>query len=183
MEEPADCPESPRVLWAAALTVAASVVAVLVVREIALRVLHPSPAFQPLTVAPPIIDTILCTLVAIFVFIKIMSGPNPIRTWHRVATVVLILSFTPDVLLATSHGASWGEACALMTMHVVVWALCVTLLPALAIARHPRKTQAPNWGPPSILLGLDPQTPAHSSPQELRNAVAGESRNEEGKCS
>ena len=152
MEEPADCLESPRVLWAAALTVGAAVVAVLVVREIAVRVLHRSPAFQPLTVAPPVVDTILCTVVAIFVFIKIMFGPNPVRTWRRVATVVLILSFTRDVLLAWSHnmGASWSEACALMTMHVVEWALCVTLLPALAITRHPRKTPAPDW-PPSML--------------------------------
>lgn len=152
MEEPADCLETPRVLWAAALTVGAAVVAVLVVREIALRVLHPSPTFAPLFVAPPVFDTILCTLVAIFVFIKIMFGPNPLRTWRLVATGVLILSFTPDVLLAWSHnmGATWPEACALMTMHVVVWALCITLLPALAIARHPRKTQAPDR-PLSIL--------------------------------
>ena len=152
MEDPADCLETPRVLWAAALTIAAAVVAVLVVREIAVRVLHPSAAFAPLTVAPPIFDTILCTVVAIFVFIKIMFGPNPLRTWRRVATVVLILSFTPDVLLAWSHnmGATWPEAFALMAMHVVVWALCVMLLPALAIARHARKTPAPDR-PLSIL--------------------------------
>jgi protein-S-isoprenylcysteine O-methyltransferase Ste14 len=151
VEEPADCLETPRVLWAA-LTVAAAVVAVLVVREIAVRVLHPSPAFAPLTIGPPIVDTILCTVVAIFVFIKSMFGPNPLRTWRLVATVVLILSFTPEVLLAWSHsmGASWSEAFALMTMHVVVWALCVTLLPAVAIARHPRKTHTPDR-PLSIL--------------------------------
>lgn len=144
MEEQADCLESPRVLWAAALTVAAAVVAVLVVREIAVRMLHPSPAFAPLTLGPPIIDTILCTVVAIFVFVKIMFGPNPLRTWRRVAAVVLILSFTPDVMLAINHsmGASWPEAFALMTMHVAVWTLCVTLLPALAITRYPRKTGA-----------------------------------------
>lgn len=152
VEEPADGLETPRVLWAAALTVAAAVVAVLVVREIAVRVLHPTPAFAPLTLAPPVVDTILCTVVAIFVFIKVMFGPNPLRTWRLVATVVLILSFAPDVLLATSHnmGATWPEACALMTMHIVVWALCVTLLPALAITSHPRKTQAPDR-PLSIL--------------------------------
>jgi hypothetical protein len=94
VEEPADCLESPRVLWAAALTVAAAVVAVLVVREIAVRVLHPGPAFAPLFIAPPVVDTILCTVVAIFVFIKIMFGANPLRTWRLVATGVLILSFT-----------------------------------------------------------------------------------------
>jgi hypothetical protein len=151
MEEPADL-ESPRLLCAAALTIATAVAAVLGVREIAVRVLHPSPAFQPLTVGPPIFDTILCTVVAIFVFVRIMSGLNPIRTWRRVAAVVLILSFTPDILLGISHGmgGDWREAGALMTMHVVVWALCVTLLPSLAIAKQPRKTQAPER-PLSIL--------------------------------
>lgn len=151
-ENPADGLESSRVLWAAALTVVASVVAVLVVRELAVRMLHPSPAFAPLAVAPPVVDTILCTVGAIFVFIKIMFVSNPLRTWRRVAAVVLILSFTPDVLLAWSRnmGATWPEAFALMTMHVIVWALCVTLLPALAIAKHPRKTQAPDR-PLSIL--------------------------------
>ena len=103
--------ESPRVLCAAALTLTTTVAAVLAVREIAVRVLLPNPAFLPLTVAPPIVDTILCTLVAIFCFHKIMVGPNPIRTLRRIATIVLVLSFTPNVLLATScdMGGGWRE--------------------------------------------------------------------------
>jgi hypothetical protein len=115
--------------------------------------LHPNPAFLPLTVDPPIIDTFLCTVVAIFVFIKVMFGPNPVRTWRRVAAVVLILSFIPDVLLATSHdmGGGWPEAGALMSMHVVVWALCVTLLPSLAITRHPHGAEVAPDRPLSIL--------------------------------
>lgn len=139
-EEPADCLESPRVLWVAAVTIAAAVAAVLAVREVAVRLLHPNPAFLPLTVAPPVFDTFVCTVAAIFVFIHVMSGPNSVRTWRRVATMVLILSFIPDILLATSHdmGGGWPEAGALMAMHVVVWALCVTLLPSLAISRRPR---------------------------------------------
>jgi hypothetical protein len=153
MEESADSLETPRLLWAAAVTIPAAVAAVLAVREVVLRLLHPNPAFLPLTVEPPIIDTILCTVAAIFVFIKIIFGPNPVRTWRLVATVVLILSFIPDVLLATSHdmGGGWPEAFALMTMHVVVWALCVTLLPWLAITKHPRGTQAAPSRPLSIL--------------------------------
>ena len=144
--------DSPRVLWAAAATIAAAVVAVLVVREVAIRVLHPDPAFDPLTLGPPVVDTIVCTVVAIFVFVRIVSDANSVHTWRRVATLVLILSFIPDVLLAISHstGATWPDACVLMTMHVVVWALCVTLLPSLAITKHRRKIERPNR-PLSIL--------------------------------
>ena len=153
MEEPAHYLESPRVLWgAAALTIAAAVIAVLAVREVAVRVLQPDPAFTPLAVASPIVGTIVFTMVAIYVFLGMVSYPNPVRTWRRVAAVVLILSFVPNVLMGTSHimGGGWPEACALMTMHVVVWAICVTLLPSLAITKHPPKTQAPDH-PLSIL--------------------------------
>ena len=147
MEELEPHVDSPRILWVAALTIAVSVVAVL-----AVRVIHPAPSFTPLTLDPPIIDTFLCTVVAILVFVRIVFYPSSIRTWRRVAAVVLVLSFLPDVLLATSHdmGGGWREAAALMTMHVVVWAICVTLLPALAIPKHPPKTRAPD-SPLSIL--------------------------------
>ena len=153
MEEPAHYLESPRVLWGTgALTIAAAVVAVLAVREVAVRVLHPNPAFTPLSLGSPIIATIVCTVMAIYVFVGMVSYPNPVRTWRRVSAIVLILSFLPCVLLAISHimGGGWPEACALITMHVVVWAICVTLLPSLAITKHPPKTQAPDR-PLSIL--------------------------------
>jgi hypothetical protein len=104
--------ESPRFLWVAALTIAVSVMAVLAVRAAAVRILHPSPTFAPLAFGPPIIDTIFCVIVAIFVFLKISSYPNGIRLWRYVAAAVLVLSFVPDVLLATSRdmGGGWPEA-------------------------------------------------------------------------
>jgi hypothetical protein len=153
VEEPALYLKCSQGLWrSAALTVAAAVVAVLAVREVAVRALHPDPAFTPLSLGSPIIATIGCTVMAIYVFVGMVSYPNPVRTWRRVATVVLLLSFAPNVILAISHimGEGWPEACALMTMHVVVWAICVTLLPSLAITNHPCKTQAPDR-PLSIL--------------------------------
>ena len=153
MEESSLYLQSPRVLWwASALTIAAAVVAVLAVRELAVRVLHPDPAFTPLSLGSPVVGTIVCTVMAIYVFVGVMSYPSPVRTWRRISGVVLILSFLPCVLLAISHimGGGWPEVCALMTMHVVVWAICATLLPSLAITKHPPKAQAPER-PLSIL--------------------------------
>ena len=153
MEESAHYLESPRVLWgAAALTITAAVVAVLAVREVAVRILHPVPAFTPLSLGSPIVATIVCTIMAIYIFIGMVSYPNPVRTWRRTSAVVVILSFAPCLLLAISHimGGGWPEAFALMTMHVVVWVICATLLPWLAITKHPRKTQPPDR-PLSIL--------------------------------
>lgn len=145
MEEPAHYLKSS--LWgSAALTIAAAVVAVLAIREVAVQVVHPDPGFTPLTLGPPIVGTIGCTAMAIYVFVGMAPYPNSVRTWRRVSTVILILSFVPNVLLAISHimGEGWPEACALMTMHVAVWVICVTLLPSLAITKHPPKTQAPD---------------------------------------
>ena len=64
--------DSRRMLWLAPLTIAASVVAVLAVREVAIRVVHPAPEFLPLTPGPPILDTILGCLGAILVFAMIV---------------------------------------------------------------------------------------------------------------
>lgn len=142
----------PRVLWgAAALTVAASVAAVLAVREVAVRTLHPDPAYTPLNLGSPIVATVVCTMMAIYVFVGMASDPNPVRTWRRASAMVLILSFAPCVFMAISHamGGGWPEAFALMTMHVAVWAICATLLPWLALTKHPRKT--PDSDPLSIL--------------------------------
>ena len=153
MEEPAYYLKCSRALWAAAaLTIAAAVVAVLGVREVAVRVLHPDPAFTPLSIGSPIVATVVCTGMAVYVFAGLVTYPNPVRTWRRVSAIVLILSFAPCVLLAMSHimGGGWPEACALMTMHVVVWAVCVTLLPSLAITKQPPKTPTPDR-PLSIL--------------------------------
>jgi Family of unknown function (DUF6069) len=153
VEEPAHYLKSSRALWgAAALTIAAAVIAVLAVREVAVRVLHPEPDFTPLSRGSPIVATITFTTIAIYVFVGMMSYPNPVRTWRRVAALVLILSFVPNILLAISHimGAGWPEVCALMTMHVAVWAICITLLPSLAITKHAPKAQAPDR-PLSIL--------------------------------
>jgi hypothetical protein len=122
--------DARRVLWVAPLTIVTSVIAVLAVREVAIRVIHPPPGFEPLTIGPAIFDTILGCLGAILVFATLDS----VRTYRRVAAVVLVLSFIPDVFLATSHdmGADWPEAFFLMIMHVVVWAICVTLLTGLS---------------------------------------------------
>jgi hypothetical protein len=134
MDEPRHI-ESSRLWWLAPLVLATSILAVLAVREIAIRVVHPKPSFQPLTVGPPILDTTLGCLGAIFVFGSMVFYEDSVRKYRRVAIVVLLVSFIPDVLLATSHemGGGWAEASFLMIMHVVVWAICVTLLPILAI--------------------------------------------------
>lgn len=110
-----------------------------------MRVVHPVAKFAPLTLVPPIMDTIPGCLGAILVFAMIVYYPDSVRTYRRVAAVVSLLSFVPDVLLATSHemGGGWPEALFLMIIHVAVWAICVTLLPAFSMSSHFGTENAP----------------------------------------
>jgi hypothetical protein len=133
-----------RMAWLAPLTIACSVLGVLAVREVAIRVVHPTPQFLPLTSDPPILDTCLGCVGAILVFVLMVDAPGSVRNYRRVAAGVLVLSFIPDVLLATSHGmgGGWPEASFLMIMHVVVWAICVILLPSFSMTSDSEDTEA-----------------------------------------
>ena len=127
-------PRLVRLLWAGPLTVLASVTAVCLIRLAAVSILRPREEFMPLTPGPPIFDTVFAVVIAIVVFARIWSDSlEPAREYRSLAAKVLIISFAPDVALAVMHGfgGGWPEAFALMAMHIAVWAICVTMLPAL----------------------------------------------------
>jgi hypothetical protein len=125
-----------RLRWAGPLTVA--VAAVAVIREIAVTIVQPEARFFPLTPALPIFDTVVFTSAAVLVFARFCrDNPDPIRDYRRLAFGILLISFVPDILLALTHGfgGGWPEALSLMSMHVAVWAICVTILPAAVVVR------------------------------------------------
>ncbi len=127
-------PRLIRLVWAGPLTILISVTAVWLIRLAAVRILRPNEAFLPLKPGPPIFDTVVASGAATVVFARIWSDSlEPAREYRSLAAKVLIVSFAPDVALAVMHGfgGGWPEAFALMTMHVAVWAICVTMLPAL----------------------------------------------------
>ena len=61
---------------------------------------------------------------------------EPVREFRGLAWKVLLVSFVPDILIATQHwrGCTWLEAVALMFMHIAVWAICVAMLPTFAVS-------------------------------------------------
>lgn len=125
-----------RLFWAGPLTVIASVGTVLFIRIIAVAILKPDPKFEPLTVGPPTFDTVVAATFAVLVFLSnARYSLEPVRDYRALAAKVLVISFVPDIALAVLHGfgGGWPEALALMVMHVAVWAICVTLLPALTV--------------------------------------------------
>jgi glycosidase len=61
-------------------------------------------------------------------------------TLHNFSRAKQTVKVVPDVLLAVTHGSGggWPEGLALMSMHVAVWAICVTVLPAAVAAKRDR---------------------------------------------
>jgi hypothetical protein len=85
----------------------------------------------------------------VFVFSLVATmAAKPVRTFRTIAAVVLGLSFIPDVLLATRHafGGGWPEAIALMMMHVVAWAVTLSMLIGLATVSTPAEGHRPPGG-------------------------------------
>lgn len=112
-------------------TVSISIAAVLVVRYIAVMLLRPTPSFMPLRVLPATLDTTVLVTWAVIVFAGIIRYvSDPIRKFKRVALIVLLLSFLPDIALAKWRvwGGTWAYSLALMMMHVAAWASCMTVL-------------------------------------------------------
>jgi len=133
MDEPAQI-KSGRFLWAGPLTVTVSVVAVLLIRTLAVATLHPDAKFLPLTIEPPLFDTVFFGACAVFAFFCMGRYTlEPIGEYRSLAWKVLLFSFVPDIALAMGHwfGGGWSEALVLMAMHIAVWAICVTMLPIL----------------------------------------------------
>lgn len=129
-----------RLLWAGPAAVLASVVAVLLIRTVAVRLLKPAATFLPLTLDPPLMDTVMFGTAAVLVFLgKCRYSLEPIAEYRALAAKALAVSFLPDVALAVGHwfGGGWPEAFALMTMHVAVWGICVTVLPGMVAMKHP----------------------------------------------
>jgi hypothetical protein len=132
--------ELKRLVWAGPLTVLVSCLAVLLIRAAAIAILKPDPGFLPLTLRPPIIDTVWGAGAAVLVFHAMCRDtPDPVKNYRSLAAKALAVSFFPDLWLAMQHGygGGWPEASALATMHVAVWAICVTLLPRLVTRSVP----------------------------------------------
>jgi hypothetical protein len=135
-----------RLRWAGPLTVLLSVGAVAVIREIAVAMVEPDTRYMPLLRPFPIFDTVVFGTAAVLVFARFCrDNADPIADYRRLAVRILLVSFVPDVLLAMTHafGGGWPEALWLMAMHVTVWAICITVLPAAVVVRPLRHQTEP----------------------------------------
>ena len=129
--------ELRRLLWLAPLTVIAAVGAVAIVQAIILRVLHPLPRFSEslLRSTEPVLATAFLVTCGVGTFVAITRlADDPVRTFRRIALTALCLSCLPNVAVAVSgmRGANWRSMTALMFLHIVAWAVTVSMLTGLA---------------------------------------------------
>ena len=112
---------------ALAAVVASVANAVLVLAATAVGV---APGFRPLALPPVLLLTVLGVAGATAVYWLLRRrATNPDRTFVRVAAVVLVLSFLPDIgLLSADPAATVAGVVVLMAMHVVAAAASVAVL-------------------------------------------------------
>ncbi len=125
-----------RLLWVGPLAIVAAVAANFVVRALALAVLDvpadfiqlQSPAFLPFTVVGVLGAVIAFALVG-------RLSRAPVRTYTRLAIVVLVLSFIPDIglLVSGAPGATLPGVLVLMVMHTVAAVVAVGILTRLGV--------------------------------------------------
>jgi hypothetical protein len=136
--------------WVGPLAIVGAAIANAVLRAIALAVLNPDRSFMPLQSLTFLPFTIIGVLGAVIVFALVARfARNPIRTYHIVAIVALLISLVPDLLLLLSPagapppgvptaggppmmgGVTLPNVAALMIMHVAAYAISTGLLTTL----------------------------------------------------
>jgi hypothetical protein len=89
-----------------------------------------APGFDPLTVPQTSFFTIVGVVGAVVVYRLVQRRAEaPDRTFIRIASVVLVVSFLPDIgLLSADETATFPAVLLLMVMHVVVAVIAIGLL-------------------------------------------------------
>jgi len=125
-----------RLYWVGPATVAASVLAVWIVQQISLAILPPLPPFSGsvLNSNEPAVATAVLVTGAVLTFPIIVDwSVNPLRSFRRLALGVLLISCVPNVIgPLTGRAVDMGKL-ALMVLHVVAWAVTVTMLTRLTV--------------------------------------------------
>jgi len=111
--------------------------AVVAVQQVSLWVLGDLPKFSGsiLNSNEPAYATILFVGGAVLILpIVVDAAKKPLRTFRRLALVVLLVSCTPNLLVAFTRdaGIEWGML-ALMLLHVVAWGVTVPMLTRLTV--------------------------------------------------
>jgi hypothetical protein len=130
--------QARRLYWAGPVTVVSAVVGVWLVQQILLAILPSSlPRFSGSVLhsnEPALVTAVLVTAAVLTFAIVVDLATVPLRFFRRLSVGVLVLSCVPNLLGLLSGRVDIGML-ALMSLHVVAWAITVTMLTKLSVAR------------------------------------------------
>ena len=125
-----------RLLWVGPLSVATAVLAVLAVQAVTVRALSPLPRFSQAVLSSnePAILTAILVSVGVGVFAICVGWiTDPVRRYRRIALAALLVSLVPNIAAGflMRPAVDWPSMVALMSMHVIAWAVTVSMLTRL----------------------------------------------------
>lgn len=128
-----------RLLVGSLVTILVAVVGNLIVGFLAKAIFPISADFLPLGTVRYVIFTIVGVLGGIIVYVVLAKrAQNPIRTYQRIAWIILVLSALPDIGLLVSNimpGTTPAAIGTLMVMHLVAGLSAIYILPMMTKAR------------------------------------------------
>ena len=117
--------------WVGPVTVLSAIIGVLIVRAIAMLILQPPYAPGLAMIMLPITLTLILCMGGVIVYALVgRFAKHPVRTYTIIASVFLVISFLPDITVASAPfpGAGWPYSITLMIMHVVAGFTTVYML-------------------------------------------------------
>jgi len=86
-----------------------------------------------------VLTVTLCTAAVVVFALVARFAKKPARTYLVISSVFLVISFLPDVFVASAPfpGAGWPYAITLMIMHVVAGFITVYMLIKLTVNGNP----------------------------------------------
>ncbi|HMC76703.1 MAG TPA: DUF6069 family protein [Vicinamibacterales bacterium] len=137
-----------RLLWVGPVTIVTAAVAVWIVQQVGVAVLSPLPQFSQsvLVSREPVGVTAVLVSAAVMTFAVLARvSDSPVTTFRRLALIVLMLSFVPNVAVALLvPQAGWPGMVALMGLHVVAWGVTIVMLTQLSVDRARNEHTAGN---------------------------------------
>jgi len=138
-----------RLWWLGPLTVIAALIANIAVRAVALALFAVSPLFPHFMWDHLVGFTLVSVTAAVVVFALVArSARRPLHRYRQIAAAVLILSLLPDAALFFGDDPTGSPVAilALMVMHVVDAAICVSVLTILPRVGENHRAEAPMSG-------------------------------------
>lgn len=128
-----------RLYWVGPATIVAAILAVWVARQLLLAILPPLPKWSGgilRSIESEVLTGVLVTGAVLIFAIVVEIASRPLRTFRRIALVVLIVSCVPNLAGQVYNRIFDSGLFGLMVLHFVAWGVTVEMLTRLSLKRQ-----------------------------------------------